>query len=277
MHNEVGKKVGMSVLEELRRQISALDGRILRDFAERMALSAQVAEYKMKTKGRVFVPEQEKKKILEAKSSVTSPLSNYAGALAHTLLRLSRARQYELFLEQDRSWELRCLLTEAKVQKDRFNVVVSLGGAPIEQIYPDSHVVVVSTVDELIHHVRDGSAEVALIPLTDESLQLMENQQLYIQARLAHHLAIGRKLVIPTTAKRVSLSMSKPRETRELATIINIFADLDLAVTELRMVGERFFIEFLADPESKAVLQALYQLEQETEGMLLLGWYSYLA
>lgn len=83
-------------LTDLRREIDRVDSEILRLFAERMALSGQVAAYKAAHGLPILDAAREEEKLARAASSVPPELSEYAQELYALLLSQSRRRQAAL-------------------------------------------------------------------------------------------------------------------------------------------------------------------------------------
>ena len=83
-------------LQELRNEIDEIDDQLISLFVRRMAISAQVAQYKRAHGLPVHIPEREQA-ILQAIGEKVGPkLSVYAKALYATLFRVSRDYQTEL-------------------------------------------------------------------------------------------------------------------------------------------------------------------------------------
>lgn len=87
-------------LTDLRREIDRVDSELLRLFAERMALSGQVAAYKATHHLPILDETREKEKLAQAASSVPPEFSGDARALYALLLSLSRRRQAELLMQE---------------------------------------------------------------------------------------------------------------------------------------------------------------------------------
>lgn len=91
----------MDELAALRREISALDTQILDLFSRRMAAVERVAEYKIREQKPIHVPSREGEILAGARNQLPKGLEGYGEVLVRTMLRLSRERQYELFLEEE--------------------------------------------------------------------------------------------------------------------------------------------------------------------------------
>lgn len=226
----------MERLAEIREELAALDEQLLLKFAQRMQLVEEVAAIKRKVNGAIFVPEVEERKIEMTRRAVGSELADYAQVLMQTLLRLSRAKQYELNWEKDHAWPLAQAVQTAKKEADEV-------------------------------------AEQDILTWTEETPILLEQRQLYIYARTKERVAVSPQLKFAPEAERGSLLLYQPQPREKFIDALNIFADLQIPVFEVRLFEDCFFVEFAAIPENKRALRALYQLEQETERMQFLGWY----
>ncbi len=80
-------------LNEIRTQIDTIDDQMVKLFCQRMALSAQVADYKKANNLPIFVPQRERA-ILQKVAEQSGPvMENYARTLYSTLFELSRSYQ----------------------------------------------------------------------------------------------------------------------------------------------------------------------------------------
>ena len=80
-------------LNEIRTEIDAIDEQMVRLFCQRMALSAQVADYKKANNLPIFVPGRERA-ILQKVAEQSGPeMQNYTRTLYSTLFELSRSYQ----------------------------------------------------------------------------------------------------------------------------------------------------------------------------------------
>ena len=80
-------------LNEIRTKIDTIDDQMVKLFCQRMALSAQVADYKKANNLAIFVPQRERA-ILQKVAEQSGPvMENYARTLYSTLFELSRSYQ----------------------------------------------------------------------------------------------------------------------------------------------------------------------------------------
>lgn len=80
-------------LQDYRRELNRLDGEITRLFAERMAVSAQVADYKRANGLEVLDAAREAELLSRIEAQMPKPLAGCGTALYSEILALSRARQ----------------------------------------------------------------------------------------------------------------------------------------------------------------------------------------
>lgn len=83
-------------ITQLRLQIDDVDAQIMALFTRRMAISAQIAEYKKENALPVHDPAREQEKARALGATVPSELTPYAEALYAQLAQLSRAYQIAL-------------------------------------------------------------------------------------------------------------------------------------------------------------------------------------
>ena len=85
-------------LQELRKEIDAIDDRIIDLFCQRMAVSAKIGNYKKERGLPVFVPEREQEKLSDAASKATPGLEQAVQSLYARIFELSRGLQDEVTL-----------------------------------------------------------------------------------------------------------------------------------------------------------------------------------
>lgn len=269
----------MGELQKLRAELSAIDERLMVEFLRRMELIHEVAASKAHTQGAVFVREQEVRVLEKTRAQVPQVMEDYAVTLMGTLMRLSRERQYELLLEQDVNWALGKALAEAESELPAVNTVAiwgSLDGALAQgakSIYQGASLVLAENSFEACLLVEEGKVDVAVLSWEEAVLSLLEKHALFIQACSdTGFMALGARLVVPRGPSRVSLLIHLPNRVALAAWVFGVLGDLGLQVRVTRPLGDAFYLEFLAEDSSK-VRRALYQIEQETEKIRLLGWF----
>lgn len=93
-------------------------------------------------------------------------------------------------------------------------------------------------------------------------------------------VALSRKMYISPDAGRVSIAFNLPHESGSLASILSIFADLELNLVKIqsRPIPHKpweylFYLDFTSCTNNDNALRALYQLENELPYLAFLGWY----
>ena len=88
-------------LQDYRQKIDKIDEEMTRLFAERMALSAQIAAYKKEHGLPVQDAAREREKLSEIEAKLPDELREYGASFYRHIFELSRERQERVFLEAD--------------------------------------------------------------------------------------------------------------------------------------------------------------------------------
>ena len=83
-------------LQELRKEIDAIDDQIVRLFCQRMDVSAKIGAYKKARNLPVFVPEREQAKLSDVSSKATPGMEQAVQELYSRIFQLSRGIQDEV-------------------------------------------------------------------------------------------------------------------------------------------------------------------------------------
>lgn len=273
----------MGRLEDIRRELAAIDQALVENFLRRMHIVDQVADYKESTKGKVHLPEQERRVIERGQSQLPPELQSYGRVFLETLIRLSRERQYERLIEKDDTWQLGKALREADSQQGQVGKVVISGelteasACAARGLYPGAALAQAGSLDDACRQVVNGLADRAVLPLQEEVCFLLEKHALFIQSCSKTSggpvVAVGRELILPIGQGVVSLLIHTARG-KEFPLVLQVLNDLNLPVVQIQFLpGFCYCLDFLASPDSPVILRALYQVAQETVGLCLLGWY----
>lgn len=230
----------MKDLDSLRRELTAIDDQLYRLFARRMAVVEEVAELKRQTGRPIYAPDREGAILNRVGSLLPKGLEGYGAALARTVLRLSRERQYELVSKHDQNWVLGKGVAEARVGTEGGE-----GEGP--------------TLSEV------------------EALELVASEGLFILGRITGDkpcLKLGKKLTLAPDAQLVGVLVPDGLEMESWALLVGVLADLALPITKLACLqGGELFVEFASPALERRAMRALYQLECELGGMRFVGWY----
>lgn len=272
----------MKELEELRKELTAIDQQILDLFRKRLAVVEKVADYKLKAGSPVYAPVWEGVNVAKARSGMPGGLEEYGAALARTLMRLSRERQYELILGEEPRWQLLRALREARDRESSLESLVAVKGAPEQaarEAFPQVRITAAPDAGTACASLAAGVVDGAVLT-REAALDALAFEPLYIQASLVGDgtfLVLGRKLEASAGTGRAGLLVELAPEPAALALVAGVFADLDVQVVHLQTLdaasGRLCFVEFAAEALDRRALRSLYQLEQETAGLRFLGWY----
>lgn len=283
----------MDELEKLRAELARTDQELLQLFLRRMQIVASVAEHKGRTKGTVFVPEQEKRVIKEVQAKTPPEFWRYATVLAQTVMRLSRERQYELFFEMDPAKADRSPFCQGrKRESSANNTMAVVEGLPVElvqmvqDLYPKMTFMPLENAAIACNQVVNGLKDLAILPLRGEVFVLLEKHALFIQACLPYagerYVVVGLDLVQFTGEGQVNVILHGSRKISDepvvadsLSLIVNILSDLELPIVHIESLNSgSLYFEFLVCSSLDRALRALYQIEQEIGEVCLLGYYA---
>ncbi len=83
-------------IKDLRSEIDEIDNQLVKLFAQRMAVSAKIAEYKQENNLPIFVPSREREKLQDVAQMAGPELANYTRVLYSMIFELSRSYQSKL-------------------------------------------------------------------------------------------------------------------------------------------------------------------------------------
>lgn len=267
----------MGELEKLRQELSVVDQKLLETFLRRMRIVEKIADYKGKTRGTIFVPEQEARVLEKAQYQTPPELSMYTSVFVRTLMRLSRERQYECTIKHAE------ILKEAKTELGQVKTLAVpssnrlAAGEATKSLYPEASLVYAEYAEQACRQVAAGLVDLAVCAPTEPLFSLLIKHELFIQGHLyvagERYVAICSDLIVPDDAQTVSL-LIRCRNEDDFQLVINILGDLDLPLAGVRsLANSRFYLAFSAEPTSLQAHRALYQIQQEVETALL-GWYA---
>ena len=81
-------------IQDLRKQIDAIDDQIISLFAQRMDIASKVAAYKSERNLPILVPDREQEKLRDVSGKAGGTLAEYVQVLYSVILPLSRAWQH---------------------------------------------------------------------------------------------------------------------------------------------------------------------------------------
>ena len=89
-------------IKDLREEIDQIDDQLVQLFAQRMEVSARIADYKKQNNMPIYVPAREREKLLDVSQKVTPDLANHTRVLYSLLFELSRSYQSQRSSEQSK-------------------------------------------------------------------------------------------------------------------------------------------------------------------------------
>lgn len=86
----------MMDIQDMRKEIDAIDDKLVQLFAQRMEVAAQIADYKKENNLPIFVPAREREKLADLAEKAGPEMADYIQRLYATIFELSRQYQSEV-------------------------------------------------------------------------------------------------------------------------------------------------------------------------------------
>ncbi|MDR0974634.1 MAG: chorismate mutase [Ruminococcus sp.] len=176
-------------LQNLREKIDSIDGKILDLFTERMALVADIAEYKRANSLPVFQSDREEKIVNRVRDNSPKGLENASETLFLDLMDVSKAIQNRrLFNEKNITPVLKFIPKDKKIIACQ-GVEGAYSTDAARKLFPSSQTVYFEQFSEVIDAVTDGKVDCGLLPLQNstcgvisETYDILAKSKLYINA-----------------------------------------------------------------------------------------------
>lgn len=179
----------MRNIEDVRRDINAIDHDILSLFLKRMKCAEEVSDYKMAHGGQVLVPSRESELLSTMLQDIPDELKHEYTALLRTTTRVSRKHQYFRMLEAEPDrlqLDIQPRVTNPKT--------VYYGGLPASYadmactaLFPDAEKHAMNSWEDVFLAVLNGTADVGVVPVenstagtVNEVYDLLQQHGLYI-------------------------------------------------------------------------------------------------
>ena len=165
----------MTDLTELRKEIDRIDGEIVRLFEERMKISGQVAEYKIRTGKKVFDRDRGAAKIQAVRDMAHSDFNSHGIAeLFSQIMAMSRKLQYQLLAKNGVVGRLPFIQVD-QVEREHVRVVFqgvegAYSQAAMKQYFGEQirsfHV---AQWRDAMEAIAEGSADFAVLPIENST------------------------------------------------------------------------------------------------------------
>lgn len=163
----------MNSLEEIRKNIDAIDSGLLELFSRRMEAVTEVARIKMATKAAVFNPEREKQLLNDILDKTSEEMQPYAKSLFISLMRLSRLKQYTVMTEAGECPEILIPIQEEDFSSAAKVCYQGIEGSWSSQattaLFPGYTAYPLPTFDEVFSEVSSGRADYGVLPMENST------------------------------------------------------------------------------------------------------------
>ncbi len=291
-------------IQDLRQEIDRIDDQLVQLFAQRMEVSAQIADYKKKQNMPIFVPAREREKLASVSQKVDPELASHVKVLYSLLFELSRSHQSALNAAQT---ALFGRITHAIEHTPKLfpqqGMVACLGAEndttqrACEHIFKEPFPLYFNALDAVFSAVKQGMCDYALVALEDgifsaskSVYKLLVHHGFYIirSFRLGNedgsrtrYVCISKQLEIYPGADRTTLQMVLPHKPGSLYRVLARLYTLGINVTRLEsrpMADKDYEITFFFDLEtsiySEEFVRLMCELDDLCEEFQYLGSYT---
>ena len=163
-------------LKNYRKSIDEIDGKITELFTERMALAAEIAEYKKDNRLPVRDPKREREKISALVQKVKPDMQNYMRSLYSMIFELSRAYQHKICaVQSELSKKIECALKTTQDTLPDAPLVACQGveGAysqiACEKMFRAPNIMYFSNFESVFSAIDQGLCQYGVLPLENST------------------------------------------------------------------------------------------------------------
>ena len=159
-------------LTELRKQIDGIDDQLVQLFCRRMALCAQVAEYKKANGLPILMPAREREKLKDVAEKAGPDMANYTRTLYAMLFELSRSYQSKLSGGSRQLYEMITQSIQDTPNLFPQTAMVACQGVEgaysqlaCEKIFPNPMILYFKTFDGVFQAIDQGLCQSGILPI----------------------------------------------------------------------------------------------------------------
>ncbi len=280
-------------LNELRLEIDKIDDELVQLFVKRMAVSADIADYKKTHALPIFVPSREAEKLLDVAEKAGPELETYTKVLYSMLFELSRGYQSQrnaartpLYASIQNAMEN----TPKMLPKDA--TVAYLGGDEgvdlvCRKLVGDCPLLTFKSIDGILSAVSQGLCRYGIVPMDGSASGLydrLQAQKLYIvrafRLQNMRYLCVSAELEIFPGADKTSIRMALSDRPGALYKVLSRLYTLGINVArvESRPITEKsfqamFYFDLETSVYSDEFVQLICELQDLCEAFSYLGSY----
>lgn len=245
-------------LNELRLEIDKIDDELVRLFAQRMEVSARIADYKKENGLPIFVPAREQDKLLDVAQKAGPEMANYTRVLYNLLFELSRGYQSQRNAARTAFFGRISDAMECTPKLLPRDAMVACPGIHDEnaqmvchKLFTDCQLMPFKNSDGILSAVSSGMCRYGVLPLDGQKkavYDLLAQQGLYIIRRFRlnenrQYLCICKQLEIYPGADRSSIRMALSDHPGALYKVLSRLYTLGINVAGLESgpIKERNF------------------------------------
>ena len=282
-------------LSELRLQIDEIDDQLVKLFAQRMEVSARIADYKKENGLPIFVPSREQQKLADVAQKAGADMEVYTKVLYDLLFELSRGYQSK---RNARRTPLYSSISDAISHTSKLlpqdTAVACLGDEEdahmvCRKLFGNCPALPFKSVDSVLSAIDQGMCQYGVLPLQNNMKQiydLLTEKRFYIVRSIRLHdqgqyICISKSLQIFPGSDRSSICMSLSDRPGALYKVFARLYTLGINVVRLesRPIASKnfqgmFYFDLETSVYSEAFVQLICELDDLCEDFSYLGSYT---
>ncbi len=283
-------------LKELRNEIDLIDDELVRLFAQRMEVSARIADYKKENGLPILVPTREQEKLRDVAQKAGPDLEVYTRVLYNLLFELSRgyqskrnATRTDLFTRINEAVESTPKMLPREASVACMNSEQCDADLICRKLLGSYACLPFKTPDSILSAVSQGLCRYGILPVDHDLkriLDLLTEHQLYIvrSSRLSdggQYVCVARQLEIYPGANRSTIRMALADRPGALYKVLSRLYTLGINVVRLesRPITEKnfqamFYFDLETSVYSEEFLLFICELQDLCRDFTYLGSYT---
>ncbi len=277
-------------LNELRLEIDKIDDALVRLFVQRMAVSADIADYKKEHGLPIFVPSREAEKLLDVAQKAGPEMETYTKVLYSMLFELSRGYQSQRNATRTALYQRiqKAMERTPKLLPREESVACLASGeaaAICRRLVGDCPMLTFKNTDGILAAICQGLCRYGIVPASSGLYDRLQEAGLYIVRALrlqnVSYLCVSRELEIYPGADKTSIRMALSDRPGALYKVLSRLYTLGINVSrvESRPITEKnfqamFYFELETSVYSYEFVQLICELQDLCEDFSYLGSYT---
>lgn len=274
-------------LSKVRVEIDRIDSQIKELFRQRMGLSEQVFQVKLKTNDTIYKPDREAAIVERLTKDVAPEIVQEYSALIRKIIEVSRKYQYGRTLQVKGKLDISWKEEEEKAKKVAVLSAETFAG----EIFEDVKLCEADSLEALSELLESGEVDACALKLEDvgsnpseDILLFLTKHNYYINRRVnmgrKDLIAVSKNLVVTPDHKHIAIMFKQPNRAGALADTLAAISNYGVNASGIYARKDQeeewnyeYYLELEANLLDEKIKALVFQLIGETERFQMLGSY----